>query len=47
LNIGGGAGFRIGESSKFYIETRYHYAWRLVGSFLSWTVWTKTDDRLL
>jgi outer membrane protein with beta-barrel domain len=27
FNIGGGVGFRIGESSEFYIETRYHYVW--------------------
>jgi len=27
FNIGGGVGFKIGESSEFYIETRYHYVW--------------------
>ena len=25
FNIGGGVGFKIGESSEFFIETRYHY----------------------
>jgi Outer membrane protein beta-barrel domain len=25
FNVGGGVGFGIGESSEFYIETRYHY----------------------
>ena len=27
FNIGGGVGFRVGESSEFYVETRYHYVW--------------------
>lgn len=27
FNLGGGVGFRIGESSEFYIESRYHYVW--------------------
>jgi hypothetical protein len=27
FNIGGGVGFKIGESGEFYIETRYHYVW--------------------
>ena len=27
FNIGGGVGFKIGDSSEFYIETRYHYVW--------------------
>jgi hypothetical protein len=27
FNVGGGVGFSIGESSEFYIETRYHYVW--------------------
>jgi hypothetical protein len=27
FNVGGGIGFRLGESSEFYIETRYHYVW--------------------
>ena len=27
FNFGGGVGFRIGESSEFYVETRYHYVW--------------------
>jgi Outer membrane protein beta-barrel domain len=27
FNIGGGIGFRIGEDSEFYVETRYHYVW--------------------
>jgi hypothetical protein len=27
FNIGGGVGFRLGESSEFYVETRYHYVW--------------------
>jgi len=25
FNVGGGVGFGIGESSEFYVETRYHY----------------------
>ena len=25
FNIGGGAGFSIGESAEFYVETRYHF----------------------
>jgi opacity protein-like surface antigen len=25
FNVGGGLGFKIGESSEFYVETRYHY----------------------
>ena len=25
FNVGGGVGFKIGESSEFFIETRYHY----------------------
>ena len=27
FNIGGGVGFKVGDSSEFYIETRYHYVW--------------------
>jgi hypothetical protein len=27
FNVGGGVGFRVGDSSEFYIETRYHYVW--------------------
>jgi len=27
FNFGGGVGFRIGESSEFFVETRYHYVW--------------------
>jgi len=27
FNIGGGVGFKIGDSSEFYVETRYHYVW--------------------
>ena len=25
FNIGGGVGFRMGESAEFFVETRYHY----------------------
>jgi opacity protein-like surface antigen len=25
FNIGGGVGFKVGESAEFFIETRYHY----------------------
>ena len=25
FNVGGGVGFGLGESSEFYVETRYHY----------------------
>ena len=25
FNVGGGLGFKIGESSEFYVESRYHY----------------------
>jgi hypothetical protein len=25
FNVGGGVGFKIGESSEFFVETRYHY----------------------
>ena len=27
FNVGGGAGFKMGESGEFYMETRYHYVW--------------------
>jgi len=27
INIGGGVGFKFGESAEFYVETRYHYVW--------------------
>jgi hypothetical protein len=27
FNIGAGVGFSIGESSEFYVESRYHYVW--------------------
>jgi len=27
INFGGGVGFGIGESSEFYVESRYHYVW--------------------
>jgi hypothetical protein len=27
INLGGGISFRIGESSRFYVETRWHYMW--------------------
>ena len=27
FNFGGGVGFRVGEDSEFYVETRYHYVW--------------------
>jgi opacity protein-like surface antigen len=27
INVGGGISFKIGESAKFYVETRYHYMW--------------------
>ena len=25
FNVGGGVGFGLGESSEFFVETRYHY----------------------
>jgi opacity protein-like surface antigen len=27
INLGGGIGFRLGESALFYVETRWHYMW--------------------
>jgi len=27
FNVGAGFGRRLGESSEFYVETRYHYVW--------------------
>ena len=27
ISLGGGVSFRIGESSEFYVETRWHYMW--------------------
>jgi opacity protein-like surface antigen len=27
FNVGGGVGFRVGERSEIYVETRYHYVW--------------------
>jgi opacity protein-like surface antigen len=27
FNLGGGVGFRVGDESEIYIETRYHYVW--------------------
>ncbi len=27
IDVGGGITFRVGEHSRFYIETRYHYVW--------------------
>lgn len=27
INLGGGISFKIGDSSKFYVETRWHYMW--------------------
>ena len=27
INLGGGISFHIGEHSKFYVETRWHYMW--------------------
>jgi len=27
FNVGGGVGFKMGDSGEFYIETRYHYVW--------------------
>ena len=27
INVGAGFGRRLGESSEFYVETRYHYVW--------------------
>jgi len=27
FNVGGGVGFKMGDSGEFYIESRYHYVW--------------------
>jgi hypothetical protein len=27
INLGGGVAFRLGETAKFYVETRWHYMW--------------------
>jgi opacity protein-like surface antigen len=27
IDLGGGISFKIGESSRFYVETRWHYMW--------------------
>jgi hypothetical protein len=27
FNVGGGIGFKLGDSAEFYVESRYHYVW--------------------